>query len=86
MFIFARHKWRPKKLCRCIGSKNIGFLAGKSTCLVTEEGMWAAVGTQNIDFLAGSCVFLQGTSGGQTNSVDTLEAKTMVFLQENVHV
>ena len=23
---FARHKWRPNKLCRCIGSKNIGFL------------------------------------------------------------
>ena len=72
LYIFARHKWRPNKLRRCIGSKNIGFLAGKCTFLVTEEGMLAAVGTQNIDFLAGKCIFLQGTSGGQTNCVDAL--------------
>ena len=52
---------------------------------MTDEGMLAAVGTQNIDFLAGKCIFLQGTCGGQTNSVYTLEAKTLVFLQENVH-
>ena len=47
--------------------------------------MLAAAGTQNIDFLVGIYIFLQGTSGGQTNSVYTLEAKTLVFLQENVH-
>ena len=66
-------------------AKNIGFLAGNYTLLVTEEGMLAAVGTQNIDFLAGKCIFLQGTSGGQTNCVDASEAKTLIFLQENVH-
>ena len=72
-------------MCRRIGSKNIGFLAGKCTLLVTEEGMLAVVGTQNIDFLAGKCIFLQSTRGGQTNCVDALEAKTLVFLEENVH-
>ena len=73
-------------MCRRIGSKNIGFLAGKCTFLVTEEGMLAAVGTQNIDFLAGKCIFLQGTCGGQTNCFDASEAKTLVFLQENVYL
>ena len=61
------------------------FSCRKYTILVTEEGLLAAVGTQNIDFLAGKCIFLQGSSGGQTNRVDALEAKTLVFLQENVH-
>ena len=51
---------------------------------MTEEGLLVAVGTQNIDFLAGKCIFLQGTSGGQTSCVDALEAKTLFFLQENV--
>ena len=61
------------------------FSCRKYTFIVTEEGLLVAVGTQNIDFLAGKCIFLQGTSGGQTNSVYTLEAKTLVFLQEKVH-
>ena len=47
--------------------------------------MLAAVGTQNIDFLEGRFFLLQGTSGGETICVDALEAKTLVFLQENVH-
>ena len=47
-------------MCRCVGSKNIGFLAGKCTFLVTEEGMLAAVETQNIGFLAGKWKFLVG--------------------------
>ena len=59
--------------------QNHWFSCRKCTFLVTEEGMLAAVGTQNIDFLAGNCVFLQSSRGGQTNCVDALEAKTLVF-------
>ena len=66
-------------------AKTLGFLAGKFIFLVTEEGMLAAVGTQIIDFLARKCIVLQGTSGGQISCVDALEAKKLVFFQENVH-
>ena len=43
------------------------------------------LGSQNNDFLTGKCIFLQSTRGGQTNCVDAVEAKALVFLQENIH-
>ena len=49
-------------------------------------GSAGGLGSQNNEFLTGKCIFLQGTSGGQRNCVDALEAKTLVFLQENVHL
>ena len=48
-------------------------------------GSAGGLGSQNIDSLVGKCVFLQGTSGIQRNCVGALEAKILVFLQENVH-
>ena len=59
-------------------------LPQKRIFIGNRGGSAGGLGSQNIDFLVGKSIFLQGTSGGQTNFVDVLEAKTMVFLQESV--
>ena len=61
--------------------KALVFLQENVAFLVTEEGMLVPVGTQNIDFLTRKCMYLQGTSGGQTSCVDALDAKNISFLK-----
>ena len=60
-------------------------LPQKRIFIGNRGGSAGGLGSQSIDFLTGKCIFLQGTSGGQTNCVDALEAKTLVFLLENAY-
>ena len=60
-------------------------LPQKRIFIGNRGGSAGGLGSQNIDFLKGKYIFLQGRSGGQRNCVGALEAKTLVFSQENVH-
>ena len=60
-------------------------LPQKRIFIENRGGSAGGLGSQNIDFLTGKNIILQGTSGGQRNCVDALEAETLVFLKENVH-
>ena len=60
-------------------------LPQKRIFIGNRGGSAGGLGSQNIDFLIGKSIFVQGTNGGQTNCVDTLEAKALVFLQENAY-